>query len=112
MLLIGGALGRTIGAGRPDAEVAQGETFWRAMHGKQRVFEFEERTARHGELVLVGLIHGTDGVIEEWRCGFLDVVAEDICYRFALGEFDEPLDARLEGREVLDVEATGIHSVS
>src|SRR5271154_3031320 len=69
------------GTGGPDGEVPQGQALWGAVHGEEGVFELKQAAAREGEFVLVRLVHGADGVVEEGRAGLLDVVAEDVRYR-------------------------------
>src|SRR5580658_1435927 len=82
------------------------------MHGLQSIFKFEQCAERELERVLVGMVNGADGEVEERRAALLNVIAQDLGYGLAFEEGDETLGAGLVGGEIGYVEAAGIEVVA
>ncbi len=90
-------VGLTSGLARPDGEIAEEGALRFAAHGFEAGEQLEEVSAAEFERVLVGLVGGADGVIDERRRGLFDVAAYDVRYRARRGEFDEAARAGFVG---------------
>jgi hypothetical protein len=66
----------------------------------------------HLERWLVGLVDGPNWVVHARSGAHLDVAAQHMAHRVDLGEHDQPVNGRTEGRPVLDVKAARVDGVA
>src|SRR5580658_9527278 len=97
---------------RPDGEVSEREPGGLAMEGDEGILQFEQRPAGQLQLMLVGLIERSFGVIEEGCSRLLDVIAEDLGDGLAAGELNQAGNAGYEFGKVMNIETAGIERIA
>src|SRR5579859_1109300 len=88
---------------RPEREIAIRDALRFTVHGLDARLDFEQHAARQRPLMLVGLVHGPYGVIEEGDSGLLDVVAEYVSEELAFRETQHASIALLKSGQILYV---------
>jgi hypothetical protein len=99
-------------AGGPQRKVPVGYALGLAVHGFETGLNFQEGPAGQSKVVLVGLVHGADRIVEIGCAGFFDMAAEDVCDHLAFGEADHAFVAFCKGVEIADVEAAWVDAVA